>query len=269
MTLGFHGANWRMRAFLYAYRAWVLYGGSVAHYLKYYGLPIMSAYSAKKLYKRIIYRKKMSWFSRSKPVKPSPEAQKRLKRLNNRVKRLEQGFDKEMKTYDDSRSGALPDTGSGEIACISDMAQGDTSITREGLVIQPRHLEYKFVCLANSATLYQARLIIFLDTQQSGTPPTAAQLLESDVSTAWIEHDTRPRFRILRDFWLVPDTGTRAAIVKRGIIKFPKNMRIHYSGTTSGDASMAKNNLYIYCTSNTASGAPSLNLYTRLRFVDG
>lgn len=190
-------------------------------------------------------------------------------RLSSRIKRLEQGYDKEMKTYDDTRSGALPNTGAGEINCISDMAQGDTSITREGLVIQPRHLEYKFVCLANSATLYQARVIIFVDTHQSGVAPTATELLETDASTSWIHHDTRPRFRILRDFWMVPDTATKGAIVRRGIIKFGKKFRIHYQGTGTGASSMGKNNIYLYCISNTATGAPSFNIYTRLRFVDG
>lgn len=215
--------------------------------------------------KKIYSKYKMGFWDRKRAVTTTVN----IGRLNNRIKRLEKGYDKEMKTYDDSRTGALPDTGAGELFCISDMAQGDTSITREGLVIQPRHLEYKFACMANTTTLYQARLIIFVDTQQSGVIPTAAQLLESDSSVSWIEHDTRPRFRILRDFWMITDTATRGSIVRKGIIKFGKNFRIHYQGTGTGDSSMGKNNIYVYCVSNAPSNAPSLNIYTRLRFVDG
>lgn len=188
-------------------------------------------------------------------------------RLNRRITRLERGGYQELKTHDKSSEGTRGTTGT--IIPLSEVAQGDTSLTREGLQIRPRFLVYKIFANGNSSgPTNQVRLIIFTDKGNQGTYPTAAQLLEADSMTSWAEHDTRPRFKIHRDMIISVPYGTNNATFRKGIIKFNKNKKIWYTGTTAAEASNGKNALFAYIISNDNTNQPTCSLYTRLRFVD-
>jgi len=191
-----------------------------------------------------------------------------VSKLNRRINSIEKGKYKELKTFDSvSTTTAVP---AGLLYCISNMAQGDTSITREGLQIQPRNLQFKITCTVDAAFRTSLnRIIILEDKEQHGVIPTIADVLEAVSCTDFTEHDTRPRFRIIRDM-VIPINNTRRQIFLKGIIKFGKSKKIYYSGTTAADVSQGKNALYvIYMTSESTGNGPDIQVRTRLRFVDG
>lgn len=191
-----------------------------------------------------------------------------VKSIANRVKRLEQGRNAELKTRDVIISGTQNTTGT--ITMITDTAQGNASTQREGLKIQPRSLRYRYsVELDGSTTTTMFRFIIFMDKQQNGTVATTAELLEADTVYAWGEHDTRPRFKILADRRIaLTQSGFNRLVSAEGYIRFPKSMRIFYKGTSAAQTDQGKNNIYVYMVSDEATYPPNVNFYTRLRYVD-
>ncbi len=191
-----------------------------------------------------------------------------LSKLYQKVSRIERGFLKELKTFDTNTDSTRANTGN--IFNLSNMAQGDTSITREGLQCQPRSLAFKLWVVAHaSATATQFRMIIFKDKEQHGVVPTVAQLLEADDHDSFPEHSSRPRFKIYRDIQiLVDNTGHKQDFIK-GFIKFGKKAKIWYEGTNASQVSMGKNTLYVYTISSEATNVPNYTLDTRLRFVNG
>lgn len=257
---------WKYRTALNIYRFAILNQQDIRAVIASAGIS-MSAAFVKKIYSKYKNKLKMPFWSRNRNGMNA--AARNLKILEKKVRRIEQGFDKELKTFDNSATGSIGTAGA--ITCISDMAQGDTSITREGLQIQPRHLQYRLVNTIDDAstTSVVSRIIIFMDTEQHGTIPTVAQLLESDDVNSFIEHDSRPRFRVLRDITISLSRNGNNQRYITGIIKFGKNFRIDYQGTGTGDASMGKNNLYVYRVSSDNTNTPTLSFYSRMRFVDG
>ncbi len=198
-------------------------------------------------------------------IKPNPS---KRSRLSKRITRLEKGYGKELKTHDTANSAAVDTTGT--FATLSGIAQGDTSLTREGLQVRPRHLEWKIQATVHaSASQSIWRCIIFVDRENQGVAPTAAQLLEADTIIAFPEHDTRPRFKILRDLiGTLFNDGGREIIFRKGIIRFGKRFKIWFSGTTGAEGSLGKNTLWAYFVSSEATNAPTVALQSRLRFVD-
>ncbi len=198
-----------------------------------------------------------------------------VNRLSRRITRLERGFGKELKTFDDEpfATAVSSDAAStGRIIAISNMAQGDTSLTREGLQIFPRHLQWNFKCIVDRASTVEnlLHLMLFVDTQQSGVHPLIGDLMEQDAVQAFTEHDARPRFKVLRRFRITLNNLTKTVVWRHGIIKFGKGMKIWYKGVDGTAASLGKNNLYLYLQSNVqaANNPPACTFETRLRFTE-
>ncbi len=182
-----------------------------------------------------------------------------------KIRRLQGSVEK---NTNDTINSTSPTT-TGVFTRISAIAQGDTSLTRTGLKIQPLSLFYKlFLTMHASATNTTVRVIIFTDREQQGTDPTAAQLLEADSTSAFTEHDTRPRFKIHRDMVIVMGAnGPNTNVFLKGFIKFGAKSKIFYSGTSAAESSLGKNNLYAYILGSEATNVPLMNLSFRLRFV--
>ncbi len=195
-------------------------------------------------------------------------SKKSVSGLYKKMNRIERGFDKELKTFDTNTDTTRNTTAN--IFNLSNMAQGDTSITREGLQIQPRSLAFKlWVTPHASATASQLRLIIFKDREQHGTVPTVEEILEAEDHDSFPEHDTRPRFKFYRDIQVLIDNISHKQDYITGFIKFGKKAKIWYLGTNAQQVAMGKNTLYVLTISNEATNVPSYTLNTRLRYVDG
>lgn len=214
--------------------------------------------------KNLIWRKTSSPFATKKYVS----------RISRKLHRLERGYNKELKTHDVAEDTLNPVT-TPYVLPLTLISQGDTSLTREGLQIKPRHLQFKFLLnrSADSTIATVVRLILFADREQQGTVPAVADILESSAWSAWTEHDTRPRFKIYRD-WTIPLQGTLSLPdsnnnqLYKGIIKFGKKAKIWFSGTGLTQASQGKNSLYLLMLSNETTNYPVLSWYSRLRFTE-
>ncbi len=193
---------------------------------------------------------------------------KKVISVDRRLQKIERGYNKELKTHDVS-AGDTPDT-TGAVVGLTLIGQGDTSLAREGLQIRPRGLEFKIHAVINaSATATTSRVIIFVDTQQQGTLPPITELLEGDSFVSFPEHDSRPRFKIKKDYIITQSiNGHKRNVFIKGYIKFPKNAKIWYSGTDNSQGSQGKNNIYVYRVSSEATNKPTVNFYSRLRFTE-
>lgn len=191
------------------------------------------------------------------------------KRLQTRIRRLETGRYKELKTYDDTPFNGYVGTTS-SFAALSDMAQGDTSLTREGLQIQPRNLQYKIRCICNpSSTSNALRVIIFKDRMNNGSVPTVSDLLEAEDTYSFIKHENKPRFKIYRDMYIpLAPTGELVQPMIKGMIKFSKKTRIYYLGTGSTYANLGRNNIYAMIVADDNTNQVQVVMKTRLRFVE-
>lgn len=203
-------------------------------------------------------------------------ALKKLKRRNiptkvlaqrnaQKIRRIQNGSLHELKTHDSTTSDT-PNT-TGLIVGLTLIAQGDTSLSRDGLQIMPKNLQFKIrVVKHGSATNTQVRIIIFKDKEQGGTLATVADLLEGDGTLDFTEHDTRPRFQILRDLDFIVQTGSETMIFRKGFIKL--RGKIWFGGTSAAQTSQGKNNIYFYIVSSEATNLPSVIVQARLRFHD-
>ncbi len=185
---------------------------------------------------------------------------------SNQIRRIKGGLLHELKTHDTSTATAVSSTGA--IKLLTAIAQGDTSLTRDGLEIRPKNLQVRVrLIMSASARASQVRIIIFKDTEQHGLVPTIAQLLEADDAMVFTEHDTRPRFQILRDKMYVMSLTGEQIVFDKFFIKL--RGKINFSGTSASSTSMGKNTLYMYIVSNEATNTVIPAIFFRLRFTDG
>ncbi len=192
-------------------------------------------------------------------------AKKLAVRNSQKIRNIQRGALHELKTHDVAETGTI--STSGEIILLSGMGQGDTSLTRDGLQIMPRNLQFKIRLVMNSsATASQVRFMIFKDKENQGVLPTIAALLEADTTMDFTEHDTRPRFQILRDINFNLSINSDRILFMKGFIKLKGKM--WFSGTAGTQTSIGKNSLYLYIVSNEATNTPTHTCRFRMRFND-
>jgi len=225
-------------------------------YARLAGLSASAGYLGYKAYKR-----SRAWGARGRAKLPIRNAAK--------IRRIQEGYGHEMKTHDLFNNTAGSTTG--VIFGLSLIAQGDTSLSREGLQIKPKNMQYRFRITQNTgATTSFVRIMIFRDKDQTGVSlPTVTQLMESDSVDSFTEHDTRPRFTILRDM-VIPMSINGASRVHfiKGMINLGKRSKIWYLGTAASQGSQGKNNLYCYVVSSEAVQTVNLSLNFRLRYTE-
>lgn len=225
-------------------------------------------------YRRRIYRRR-PYAGRRRPYRRTYGMRRRRYTRRNAVPRFA-----EVKKVLITSTDASIDQG-GVLFQLSQVAQGDTVSARQGNAIIARYL--KFACsLENSdgglstGTATKIRVIIFQDTQQNATAPTAAQLLQD--TTAGNQFIQSPlnaaypgRFRVWYDKVHVMNSLTANSMGEPFIVKryfeFYKrlNTKITYTGAAASDVS--NNNIYVlFVTDQDEDGA--YNVSSRLGFVD-
>lgn len=155
---------------------------------------------------------------------------------------------------------------------LSGIAQGDTSITRDGASVKLKSFHFKMSARANvSSAQPRVRCILFVDTRSQGVVPAAADLV--GISTAALEFpnlDTEPgRFTILRD-WFFTHSVAVGPVIKNVDEAIPELAEMHllFSGTGATIAS-AKGPvvyLYTYCSDNV--NQETIDLTARAMYVD-
>ncbi len=217
----------------------------------------------------------VNWYRRRQSYRRGTRGQRsRLAgaNLHRRVRKLERGQSgKEIKLHDFA-SAALTYINTGVVEYVTGIAQGDTSLTREGLKMALHSIHFKFQTITNTANPAGTyRIILFLDRVQLGSLPAVADVLETASYRAWKEHDELGRFRILMDKTFVKNEVVANDVqhkFKKYYKRFKKPVIVEYRGTTNGIASAGKNNLFILVIGSDTANAAVLNAYARLRFTD-
>lgn len=169
---------------------------------------------------------------------------------------------------DVSITSAIPATGT--VVALTDIAQGDTDITRTGnsIFVRSVFLRGSLTSSADDATGTVVRIILFSDTQQtSDTAPSAASVLSGVDIDAPLNRTTAGRYNIMWDMMfnmpLQSDSGVNIRQVKRF-----QSLRHHvrYNGAASTD--IQKNGIYLLLLSNQATNTPTPNLTARVMYHD-
>lgn len=209
------------------------------------------------IYKRKTFRRRV--FKR----KPKTLALKAY-RMAKSIKRT---YKPEVKKYDKGQSAYSAGTTAGVIL-INDMAQGDTSATREGNKILCRYVTAKgWIKHNNTATDGQVvKVWLIQDKQQIGdTSPTAANIFTVAANSiiSPLNNDSAGRFKILWSKTYVIDPSNE---IKPFNLYKRINIPTRFNGTASGD--IQKNGLYIVYASSDNTNKPELTIDIRTAYID-
>lgn len=160
-----------------------------------------------------------------------------------------------------------PDS-AGTISNLSLIAQGDGPSTRDGNSILLKSIYLRLRATINAAaTNTVVRCILFTDYQQQGTLPTVANVLTGDIDTPLNIVDYPKRFRVIRDFMFSLSNSGDKIYHKDYYIKMYKH-HIKYDGSGATAAEQRTGNIYLLLISNEGANTPTLNVDSRLRYID-
>ncbi len=167
-------------------------------------------------------------------------------------------------------SGTISD-GTGFIQQLTNIAQGDTNLTRDGSSIKIVSIYLKgFVQINSAATQSIVRLMIVLDKQTNQAIYTTADLLhdvtEGDSLVSALNLDNKHRFVVLWDKSFTVDNNNN------GIVHFSFfkkcNYPIRYDNSAAAITSLTSNSLSMVRISNEGVDFPDITSFTRIRYVD-
>lgn len=159
--------------------------------------------------------------------------------------------------------------GSGTVAHITALSQGDTASGRTGNSILLRKINYRLKFEINAAVTSNTSvtMVIFFDKQQIGdTTPTWTDVYDSANSWSLMSLATAGRFKILqrKDITLTPASGGRPAIELKGNFNVYKHVR--FNGTSGTD--IQKNGLYVGFISSESTNTPIVSGTVRIGYHD-
>ncbi len=181
----------------------------------------------------------------------------------------------EFKLKDTVELGLVIVDGVGVIKQLTNVAQGDTNVTREGNSIKIVSIYTKFMFHINaSASSSQVRCMLILDTQTNGAIYTTDDLLESVANLTSLisprNTDNAHRFRVLYDKMVVLNQNITAVSSTTRFLKVYKKVDLHMRYATNvGDITdLTQNSISVLLISNEATNTPTVDINFRLRFLD-
>jgi len=186
------------------------------------------------------------------------------------------GLYPELKSFDTALGWNFDTTSevpaSGQLALI---AQGDTELTRDGrqIVVTSIHLKgiLTFTPGAGVGTCI-VYLYLVLDTQCNGAAAAVTDVLaSSNMGTALSQIDNSQRFRILRKWHWVFNSGSGVAGAIDPQMKYmeyytPCNIKVDYSGATGAITEIRSNNIFLLAGASALDDVVSFAGTARLRF---
>ncbi len=201
------------------------------------------------------------------------------KRQKSQVKRIVK-FGREKKHRDEYSTGSEIST-TGVVIDLMDIAEGDTSITRDGDQINLSAVYGQFQVLRDSTPDFPDLVRVLLiqwkqDTTATGEPTLAEVLFDVTNSPVLSNYnfENRSNYKVLRD-WLLPIGGQENSVIagpddtvirNQKIRRFRLNMKnvnkvVRYNtGATTGS-----NKLYLVTLGQKAPGAAASTLYFHIR----
>lgn len=159
------------------------------------------------------------------------------------------------------------------ITQLTNLAQGDTDITRDGAQIRISAIRVNgFVVIEPTSVTTMFRLMLVLDNQTNGAIYTSAQLLADDTAgdaiASPLNLDNKFRFRILWDQVINLVAGAENSIEHFSYFKMMPNLKIRYSANAGDITDLASKSLSLFMISNDAVTTPSTTFNVRVRFLD-
>lgn len=165
----------------------------------------------------------------------------------------------------------------GQVLLLNGIAQGDTGQSRDGDQIKMLSMQYKINIQNNDSAHMRYRYLVVLDKQADGTPPTISEVLQSTTGPAdtWVSPynmDNKLRFQVLED--------------KSGQVLFGESKNVHigqfyhkfkgkadglhvrYNGSTGSASDLTTNPIYFIYEVDSPTNVPTLDFYSRIRYVD-
>ncbi len=158
------------------------------------------------------------------------------------------------------------------ITQLSNIPQGDTTITRDGNQCKVLGIDFGFVIAQHaSATISTIRVMLVCDNQTNGVIYVAGDLLEDVTATDAVVSprnlDNSRRFQVLYDrFFQFTDNGHEIQVVRPRSFKVSKMLR--FDGSTPSIADLTEKSLSLFAVSSEATNTVAMTSFTRLRFVD-
>lgn len=173
----------------------------------------------------------------------------------------------EYKLKDKTMTGAV--STSSTIYRLTEIAQGDTESSRDGMRLTIKGLRWKGNVVADtSAENTIIRMIVFLDRQTDGATPADTDLLE-DADTAGLPNrDNRNRFWIMSDKLYSLTTGSRTAFAFDWYKRFKKGITVHYKGSGSAVTDAKENQVFMLLISNQGTYTPYVTSRARMVYTD-
>lgn len=172
----------------------------------------------------------------------------------------------EKKFFTVNLSATVSDTGA--VSPLTEIAQGDTAITRDGNSIFARMLSGTIVLTRSTSgnAVQTIRVCIFQDNQQvADSTPTYTQLFATSSPISSLAYPQMGRFKVLWSRIVHLDQTNNLGSVHKVVL--PLKHHIRYNGTASTD--IQKGGLYLaYCSDQTTENYPGVAAYLRTSYYD-
>lgn len=154
----------------------------------------------------------------------------------------------------------------GTIVPLTNIAIGDSNVTRTGNSLFVRSIVMNMNCSQNASALDNTfiRMILFIDTQQvSDTTPVSGDIFNATGPHALVNLDSAGRYKFLKTWEFALSTQNPAKV-----IKYYKNIRHHvrYNGPNATD--VQKGGLYLALVSSQSTNVPALTYHVRIGYHD-
>jgi hypothetical protein len=163
-------------------------------------------------------------------------------------------------------------TNSGVIKQLTALAQGDTSITRDGDSLRILKSTLRMVLVKNaSATQTNVRIIVVRDRMNQGAAPAVTDILNtaSPYFGIAIEQKNRDRFTFLYDkLFCINQLVASTTMAVQDVFHVNNPKHVHYSGVDATDASAGPGSVWLLAIANEATNEPSISYSFRMEFVD-
>ncbi len=176
----------------------------------------------------------------------------------------------EVKNFDVQQTN-VPVTDTPVIIQLSNIPQGDTTITRDGAQCKVLALELSLHMLRHSsATGTSVRILLVCDKQTNQAIYLNSDLLDdvtvTDNLVSPYNLDNKFRFTVLFDRVFNLSEGSNSVVDFKRTFRMNKILR--FDGNVPFIADLTSNSLSLIQVSNQVTNDPNLTMFSRLRFVD-
>jgi hypothetical protein len=198
--------------------------------------------------------------------KPMPQRRNNIfwRRGMNKTMRLISLLNVEFKEFNTSDVDAIDDAGM--VYPCTNIGQGDTNTTRDGSSLKLVGFQYsiKFTKHA-SATNSLVRIIVLIDKQTNGAIYSVDDVLLNIAALSFYNLDNERRFVILDDLKLILDVN-KPSIVRDFSAKLQTHLR--FNNAAGAITSLTESSLSVIAISDEDTNTPTLEILTRVMFVD-